>query len=227
MKSDLLEPYDESHCKQFITPSRMRNLDYRAAVEHIELDLGIVRKDESSCEAAIGCPQIESEKQNHQKGFSESINITNQEKTKTIEVEDVAAQTSDLKTSEEVESTAAAHVLEHKVKRKIKQLFQFYHDVTTSLDINDPTPDEAIKTLKIFKTIALPEITPLMLLKYPEVVAHLKRLRKYVGNLEKWNLHEDEEKVFKEKASKICSLAIEIYNCIQVRCCELLNSIHL
>lgn len=198
----------------------MQNFKYRASVKHIELELGIVREDEPSC--AMECedsnPRIISGKQNHQKRSLELLHRTNQQKTIKVQIEDVKP-TADAQINPETSVS--------EVKRKLEQLIQFYNALTKSLDINHPKPDRAIKILKIFKTSVLAEITPLMLLKYPKVLARLKCVRKYAGNLEKWNLSEDEEKVFKKKALKICLLAINIYNCIQVSCNGLLIPIDL
>lgn len=63
---------------------------------------------------------------------------------------------------------------------------------------------------------ALPDISKLMLLKYPKSVKNLLSMRKYVGNLESWNLDEEEKVKFNEGAATIRSMATSIGNHIMV-----------
>lgn len=62
----------------------------------------------------------------------------------------------------------------------------------------------------------LPDISKLMLLKYPKSVKNLLRMRKYVGNLEEWNLGEEEEAKFNKDAATIRNMATSIGNDIIV-----------
>lgn len=62
----------------------------------------------------------------------------------------------------------------------------------------------------------LPDVSKLMLLKYPKSVEKLMRMRKYVGNIEEWNLDEEEEAKFNEGAETIRNMATSIGDYIMV-----------
>ncbi|GFG40003.1 hypothetical protein Cfor_12976 [Coptotermes formosanus] len=55
-------------------------------------------------------------------------------------------------------------------------------------------------------------IYPLMLKKHPRIVETIKRLRRYVGNVQEWNYSEEEKAKFATKAGQIRDKADHIYN---------------
>ena len=73
----------------------------------------------------------------------------------------------------------------------------------------------AIGCIELLQHFGNLNITPLMLVKYPECVNIIKRCRRYVGNVASWGLSEEEAEEFKEQAQKIRILAEEIYQQIK------------
>ncbi|XP_037949050.1 PC4 and SFRS1-interacting protein [Teleopsis dalmanni] len=69
--------------------------------------------------------------------------------------------------------------------------------------------DKCLELLDNFKKF---QLNQLMLLRNPDCVDIIRRLRRYVGNLKQWNLSSDEEARFKTNAEIIRQDAITIYN---------------
>lgn len=55
-----------------------------------------------------------------------------------------------------------------------------------------------------------------MLLKNPNCVETIKRLRRYVGNTKNWDITEDEKTEFNAKTAKVRQAAVEIYDSFKV-----------
>ncbi|XP_061396566.1 PC4 and SFRS1-interacting protein [Musca vetustissima] len=69
--------------------------------------------------------------------------------------------------------------------------------------------DRCLKIIKQYKEF---QLTKVMLLRNPDCVDSIRRMRRYIGNLKLWNLSEEEEADFKAKAEIIRSEAVLIYN---------------
>ncbi|XP_068154188.1 LOW QUALITY PROTEIN: PC4 and SFRS1-interacting protein [Drosophila tropicalis] len=67
------------------------------------------------------------------------------------------------------------------------------------------------KCLEILEEFNQVGLTKLMLLRNPECVDIMRRLRRYVGNLELWKMDYQDEIEFKEKAQIIRKVSTEIY----------------
>jgi len=68
------------------------------------------------------------------------------------------------------------------------------------------------KCLEILEQLKDIELTKLMLLRNPECVDIMRRLRRYVGNLELWKMDISDELEFKEKAKIIRKVSTAIYD---------------
>lgn len=69
--------------------------------------------------------------------------------------------------------------------------------------------DRCLDILRQYKEF---QLTKLMLLRNPDCVDSIRRLRRYIGNLKLWKLNEEQENEFKAKAEIIRSEAVFIYN---------------
>lgn len=113
------------------------------------------------------------------------------------------------------------HILQDPVKKAILETqFDLIHaiqDIKLALGLADADVDRSIELLEQLDTKILPQVTKIMLLKYPNIFDTLKRLRKYIGNLNSWELEEDQIKEFNTKAEKIRLLANSINDKLKVR----------
>ncbi|XP_063699562.1 PC4 and SFRS1-interacting protein [Culicoides brevitarsis] len=83
------------------------------------------------------------------------------------------------------------------------------HLIKMSLGLKNANADKCLAHLEEYAKI---QITPLMLKKRPSCVHTMKRLRKYVGNVNNWNMDPEKRNEFHEKTLKIQSKANEIYS---------------
>lgn len=120
------------------------------------------------------------------------------------------------------QESAASHILKKSrlemyisIRRTQKEMFCLIDNIKLSLGFKRADVDLALKLLKDLHAI-MPNITKVMLLKYPDNFYTLKRLRKYVGNVSTWNLSSTELKMFEEKALKIRDNACSICRYIKV-----------
>lgn len=90
------------------------------------------------------------------------------------------------------------------------------HEIRNVLGLKTVDVERAVELLEEFKELILPQITEVTLLKYPNTVDTIKRLRKYIGNVNKWGWDEIQVEKFNEKAAKIRSLAQEIFESFKV-----------
>uniref|UniRef100_A0A336KSE7 CSON015118 protein n=1 Tax=Culicoides sonorensis TaxID=179676 RepID=A0A336KSE7_CULSO len=88
-------------------------------------------------------------------------------------------------------------------------LIELDHLIKASVGLKNANADKCLEHLNEYKTL---KITPLMLKKRPGVVQTMKRLRRYVGNANKWEMDESMKADFDDKAQKIRLKAEEIYS---------------
>lgn len=67
-----------------------------------------------------------------------------------------------------------------------------------------------------FCVLSALKITKLMLIKNPNCVETIKRLRRYVGNTKNWEISEDAKKEFIAKTEEVRRVAVEIYDSFKV-----------
>lgn len=84
-------------------------------------------------------------------------------------------------------------------------------EIKQSLGLDEVDIDHALESCKNFKEKVVPHITKFILVKYPDTIITVKRLRNYIGNVESWNYEEKQLDEFKEKAKQIREFASEIY----------------
>lgn len=113
------------------------------------------------------------------------------------------------------------HLLVDPIKKKLlENQFEMIHtmqEIKLALGLEQADIDRSIELLETFKENVLPHITDLMLLKYPNTVETVKRLRKYIGNLNSWpNMEESEITDFHTKAEKIRATACSVYDAFKV-----------
>lgn len=82
-----------------------------------------------------------------------------------------------------------------------------------SIRIEAPDVEKGIELLSDYKKL---EITPLMLKKNPYCVETIRKLRRYIGNVNNWEMSTIEKDDFMEKARKVRIGAEDIYNQFKV-----------
>lgn len=94
-------------------------------------------------------------------------------------------------------------------KLKIEsKLLEIDSKIKSSLNLDEADPKEAISLLDEMLKM---DILPVMLMKHAHVVDMVRRLKKYVGNLESWDFTEDETNTFKRYAEKIRGSALKLH----------------
>lgn len=115
------------------------------------------------------------------------------------------------------------HILQDPVKKNLLEnqyeLIQVIQEIKMALGLEQADVERAVELLETFKVKNLEHITDIMLLKYPNVVDSIKRLKKYIGNLNSWGMEEEQVEQFQEKAEKIRSIATVVYDKFKVRNC--------
>ncbi|XP_075216810.1 uncharacterized protein LOC142322060 [Lycorma delicatula] len=89
------------------------------------------------------------------------------------------------------------------------QLLDIDINIKSSLNLVQADPDYCLRILDELLEL---QITPLMLKKHPECVETIKKLRKYIGNIKRWKMTEEESKIFASKAAMIRAKAEHVYN---------------
>lgn len=87
-------------------------------------------------------------------------------------------------------------------------LLQYDSKIKAALALDKANPREALEYMKLMYKL---NVDPLMLRKHPHVMDMVKRVRKYVGNVEEWDLKGDELEEFVKDAEVIRKQAEEIY----------------
>ncbi|XP_067619784.1 PC4 and SFRS1-interacting protein [Eurosta solidaginis] len=90
-----------------------------------------------------------------------------------------------------------------------RDFIQMSQQLRESLGLKSADVNRCVELLKLYKDF---ELTQLMLLRNPDCVDIIRRLRRYVGNLKEWSLTAEEEIEFKAKAETIRNEAVVIYN---------------
>nr|XP_014088310.1 hepatoma-derived growth factor-related protein 2 [Bactrocera oleae] len=90
-----------------------------------------------------------------------------------------------------------------------RDFIQMSQQLRESLGLKSADVNRCVELLKQYKDF---ELTQLMLLRNPDCVDIIRRLRRYVGNLKEWSLSAEEETEFRTKAEIIRNEAIVIYN---------------
>jgi hypothetical protein len=113
------------------------------------------------------------------------------------------------------------HILQDPVKKNLLEtqydMIQVIQEIKMALGLEQADVERAVDLLESFKVKNLEHITDLMLLKYPNVVDSIKRLKKYIGNMKSWGMEDEQVEQFQEKAEKIRSIATVVYDKFKVR----------
>lgn len=97
------------------------------------------------------------------------------------------------------------------------ELMKVVQEVKLHLGLEQADVDRSLELLKILQETIVPNLTKLMLLKYPNTVITVKKLRNYIGNVSSWNMEEVQLVEFQEKAKLIREIAEEIYSSFKVK----------
>lgn len=89
------------------------------------------------------------------------------------------------------------------------QLLDIDCRIKTSLSLAKANPNECLRALDELLELKL---DPLMLKKHPEVVETSKKLKKYIGNIHKWDMSDSEKEIFAVKSAAIRSKSEHVYN---------------
>ncbi|XP_044264709.1 uncharacterized protein LOC123011375 isoform X2 [Tribolium madens] len=116
-------------------------------------------------------------------------------------------------TETEIKRDAEMKLINSKYKRVERlrsesSLVELDAKIKNCLGLNKADPKKALEFLDSLLEINMDEI---MLKKHSHVVEMIRRLRKYVGNVEEWNLTPEEFEIFKNDAQKVRTKADEIY----------------
>jgi Lens epithelium-derived growth factor (LEDGF) len=113
------------------------------------------------------------------------------------------------------------HILMDPVKKNLLEnqyeMLNVIQEIKMALGLGQADIERAVDLLESFHVKNLPNITDLMLLKYPNTVDSIKRLKKYVGNLNSWGMEDAQVEQFQQKSEKIRSMATVIYDQFKVR----------
>lgn len=90
-----------------------------------------------------------------------------------------------------------------------RDFIQLSQQLRECLGLKRADVDRCLDILKQYKEF---QLNKLMLLRNPDCVDSIRRLRRYIGNLKQWKLSEEEENAFKAKAEIIRYEAVMIYN---------------
>ena len=125
--------------------------------------------------------------------------------------------------SSEIEAFRASkmHILQDPVKMGLLEnqyeMIHIMQDIKLALGLEQQADiEKALELIDNFRLKVLPHITDLMLLKYPNTVDTVKRLRKYIGNVQSWSLEATQIQSFKEKAEKLRATALMVYDKFKV-----------
>lgn len=93
-------------------------------------------------------------------------------------------------------------------------LLQYDSKIKAALALDRANPREALEYMEL--TMKL-DVDPLMLKKHPHVMDMVRRLRKYIGNVDEWDMRGDELQEFLKDAETIRKKAEEVYLKFRVR----------
>lgn len=95
-------------------------------------------------------------------------------------------------------------------------LLQYDSKIKAALALDKANPREALEYMELMFKL---DVDPLMLRKHPHVMDMVKRLRRYVGNVDEWDMKGDELQEFYKDAEIIRKKAEEVYLKFRVRVC--------
>lgn len=108
------------------------------------------------------------------------------------------------------------HILQDSVKKSRMQrqydMITSIQDIKNALGLETTDAERAVELLEEFKESILPQINEVILLKYPNTVDTIRRLRKYIGNVRSWNLDEIQVEKFEKRAAQVRALANDIFD---------------
>lgn len=87
-------------------------------------------------------------------------------------------------------------------------LLQYDSKIKAALALDKANPREALEYMEL--TLKL-DVDPLMLKKHPHVMDMVRRLRKYIGNVDEWDMKGDDLQEFLKDAEIIRKKAEEVY----------------
>lgn len=87
--------------------------------------------------------------------------------------------------------------------------------IKLALGLEQADPSKCLMILEDIKALC-PTLNKFVLLKYPNCVEVIKRLKKYIGNIHIWSMDDEEQKDFEANASLIRERATEIYAVFKV-----------
>lgn len=131
-----------------------------------------------------------------------------------IEAGDIIPKNMQLFLQEESENAHGQLLIERR-KSKIRwlktelRLAQLDGAIKGCLGLLSADPDKCLQHLDELSGLS---IDPLMLLKQPSLVETIRRLRHYVGNIDKWNFSEQQKAQFYPKTALIRNKAAHIYS---------------
>ena len=103
-----------------------------------------------------------------------------------------------------------------------KELLQSQYDmivliqqIKLALGLEQADPAKCLMILDEIKALC-PTLNKFVLLKYPNCVEVIKRLKKYIGNIHIWSMDDVEQKDFEANASLIRERATDIYGVFKV-----------
>lgn len=103
-----------------------------------------------------------------------------------------------------------------------KELLQSQYDmivliqqIKLALGLEQADPAKCLMILDEIKTLC-PSLNKFVLLKYPNCVEVIKRLKKYIGNIHTWSMDDVEQKDFEANATLIRERATDIYGVFKV-----------
>ncbi|KAK9878939.1 hypothetical protein WA026_003760 [Henosepilachna vigintioctopunctata] len=101
--------------------------------------------------------------------------------------------------------------MKEKILEKLKiegTMLQIDSKIKNCLSLHSADPEKAIALLEEMLTLNL---NATMLKKHANVVDMVRRLRKYVGNLESWTMNDEEKNIFRKHAEVVKKTALKVY----------------
>lgn len=140
---------------------------------------------------------------------------------KRVKVDDGKPKPSPYNAAIEEFRASKLHVLQDPVKKANLdhqyEMINVIQEIKLALGLEKQADvDRSLELMETFKDKVLPDVTALMLLKYPNTVDTVRRLRKYVGNIGPWTMNEAEALKFSAKAEKIRVISSEVYDQFKV-----------
>ncbi|XP_014211274.1 PC4 and SFRS1-interacting protein [Copidosoma floridanum] len=179
--------------------------------------------DYADVETSIDATRIDQPTRNRTKSKSEDTN-ENQESSVALVKKRISAENDEKKGSVQVavvtpevqqpvrsakdDAVDKENALKVKTLRIESQIIFLDTQIRSSLGLDQANADECLEAMDQLMDL---QINQLILKKHSHIIETIKRLRRYVGNLNDWKLTEQETIVFKQKADLIKKKAELIY----------------